>query len=402
MQNQTLNVNPLLNTSTSSVPQNNQPTNNQQSSGMDKNPLFSMLGKTVGGGFSKLKDAVTGKDPDASDRLAIAMMSLSGNPQQLAPLMQLAAQDIQDRKKTTKQNQTIAYLETVDPKLAEMARANPAMTTQIMQSLASTAVSGKSGKVMSAEEVKKLFPGEDIKPGLYNVKFKDNKPVEAKPMGGGGVTYNFDQGKSNPQLELDKKLFDRQGISFGKMLDAAAASSGVLPDLDVLDALVDVQPTGIIPGWLATQFPGLDNAAAIRQSIVKRIAPLMRVEGSGSTSDIEFAAMLNAYGSLVNTPEANRAILAVMRTKHEFNLARSQIVRQYQNDRANPEKRDQALQIANDALTALENTSGIKPAVRQILAQYKDPNAPDIQNNQDNKPPRLIWNGSELVEEGAN
>mgnify|MGYP003110702292 CR=1 FL=1 len=394
MQNQPLNTSPLLN------PINNNKPPIQNPTGMDKNPLFSMLGKTVGGGFNKLKDAVTGKDPDASDRLAIAMMSLSGNPQQLAPLMQLAANDIQERKKTRKQNQTIAYLESVDPKLAEMARANPAMITQIMQSLASTAVSGKSGKVMTAEQVKELYPDADIKPGLYNVKFKDNIPVEVKPMSGGSVKNIFDlTGENDPANEIDKKLNQGMGVSMSKMLNAASASAQILPDLDTLEALVDVQPTGFIPGRIADMFPELDNAAAIRQSIVKRIAPLMRVEGSGSTSDIEFAAMLNAYGSLANTPEANRAILAVMRQKHEFNLARAKIVRQYQADRSNPDKRSQALQIANAALTELENNSGIKPAVQQILAQYRTTGSPDVPNNPENKPKKLIWDGNKLVEE---
>lgn len=394
MQNQPLNASPLLG------PQNTNMPPAPQQSGMDKNPLFSMLGKTVGGGFNKLKDAVTGKDPDASDRLSIALMSLSGNPTQLQPLMAMAAQDIQDRKKTRKQNQTIAYLESVDPKLAEMARANPAMVTQIMQSLAANAVSGKSGKVMTAEQVKELFPKADVKPGLYNVKFKDNMPVEVKPMSGGGVKNIFDLGGENdPANDVDKALFKGQGESMGEFLKAASQSAQILPDLDVLEALVDVQPTGFIPGRIAEMFPGLDNASAIRQSIVKRIAPLMRVEGSGSTSDIEFAAMLNAYGSLVNTPEANRAILAVMRQKHEFNLARAEIIRQYQADRSNPDKRSQALQIANNALTELENKSGIKPAVRQILAQYRTTGSPDVPNNPNNKPKKLIWDGEKLVEE---
>ena len=394
MQNQPLNASPLLG------PQNNQMPSNQQSSGVDKNPLFSMLSKTVGGGFSKLKDAVTGKDQDASDRLSIALMSLSGNPQQLQPLMQMAAQDIQDRKKTTKQNQTIAYLETVDPKLAEMARANPAMTTQIMQSLAANAVSGKSGKVMTADQIKEMYPNADVKPGLYNVKFEKGEIVEAKPMSGGGVKNIFDlSGKDDPANKVDEALFKGQGKQMEIYLAAASASAQLMPDIMTLEGLVDVQPTGFIPGRIADMFPELDNAAAIRQSIVKRIAPLMRVEGSGSTSDIEFAAMLNSYGSLMNTPEANRAIIAVIKQKHAFNLARAEIVRQYTADRQNPEKRDKALLVANEAMAALENDMGIAPAVQQVLAQYKTTSSPDVKNNPNNKPPKLIWNGEELVEE---
>lgn len=101
----------------------------------------------------------------------------------------------------------------------------------------------------------------------------------------------------------------------------------------------------------------------------------------------------------MNTPEANRAIIAVIKQKHAFNLARAEIVRQYTADRLSPEKRDKALLVANEAMAALENDMGIAPAVQQVLAQYKTTASPDVKNNQNNKPPKLIWNGSELVEE---
>lgn len=81
----------------------------------DKSGIFSFFGNAVGGGFDQVKQAITGEDEDGSDRLALALMSLSGNPTQLAPLMQMAAQDIQDRKverKETKQrNATISFLQ---------------------------------------------------------------------------------------------------------------------------------------------------------------------------------------------------------------------------------------------------------------------------------------------------
>jgi len=80
----------------------------------NKKGLFGLIGNTVGGGFDKFKQAVTGEDAEASDRLALAMMSLSGNPDGLRPLMEMAAQDIQDnkaQKKLDKQkNATLEFL----------------------------------------------------------------------------------------------------------------------------------------------------------------------------------------------------------------------------------------------------------------------------------------------------
>ena len=69
------------------------PTNTSNNKG-----LFDMIGNAVGGGFNKVKQAVTGEDEEASDRLALALMSLSGNPDAMRPLMEMAAQDIQDNK----------------------------------------------------------------------------------------------------------------------------------------------------------------------------------------------------------------------------------------------------------------------------------------------------------------
>ena len=85
------------------------PTNTTKNKG-----LLGVIGNAVGGGFDKVKQAVTGEDPEANDRLALALMSLSGNPNAMRPLMEMAAQDIQDnkaQKKLDKQkNATIEFL----------------------------------------------------------------------------------------------------------------------------------------------------------------------------------------------------------------------------------------------------------------------------------------------------
>ncbi len=95
--------------------------------------LFDFLGKAVGGTFSGLKGALSGDDPDKSDRLAIALMSLSGNPNQLRPLMQMAASDIQERKEQSLlnkgKNQTVEYL----TKLANEGDAAAASALQLVE-----------------------------------------------------------------------------------------------------------------------------------------------------------------------------------------------------------------------------------------------------------------------------
>ena len=96
--------------------------------------LFDFIGKAVGGSFNGLKGALSGDDPDKSDRLAIALMSLSGNPTQLQPLMQMAANDIQERKDlrllNKGKNQTVQYL----TKLANNGDALAASALELVES----------------------------------------------------------------------------------------------------------------------------------------------------------------------------------------------------------------------------------------------------------------------------
>ena len=347
--------------------------------------LFDILGNAVGGSFAGLKGALDGSDPDKSDKLAIALMSLSGNPQQLQPLMTMAANDIQERAKKKSANKTVELIKSIDPKLGAMAEANPAMAGNIMSAIASKQLDGKGGQIMTAEQVRKMFPGVGkIDEGLYNVKTKDGQIVSMTKVGGGGTTNEINlPGTPGAEEKLSEKLMTNTGEEWAAALKAGNQSAQIATDLDVLAQLTDVQPSGPLQGRLARLFPEFSNAAALRESIVKRIAPQLRVEGSGSTSDIEFAAMLNSYGSLLNTPEANRAILSVFQQKAAYNLERSKIIREYMTSQ-DPNR----FTIANQKLEALEQNSQIPGAVQQLLSQYTDNSNPDPNQT----PSRPRWN----------
>ena len=70
--------------------------------------LLGNFGQNMQRGFGRIGDAITGKDPNARDQLAIALMSLSGNPQQTQALQQLAANRIERRRG---ENQSVAFLQ---------------------------------------------------------------------------------------------------------------------------------------------------------------------------------------------------------------------------------------------------------------------------------------------------
>jgi hypothetical protein len=328
--------------------------------------LFDFLGKAVGGSFAGLKGALDGSDPDKSDKLAIALMSLSGNPQQLQPLMQMAANDIQERAKKKSANKTVELIKSIDPKLGAMAEANPAMAGNIMSAIASKQLDNKGGQIMTAAQIKAMYPGvTGIEDGLYNVKTKDGELVSITKSGGGGTTNEINMpGSAGAEEELLKKLMGKKGERYAKFLDAGANSAGLSIDIETLAALAPLQPSGPLVGRLADMFPEFTDIGALRQSIVKRIAPQMRVEGSGSTSDTEFNAMLNSFGSLRNSPEANQAILSIFQQKIAFDIARRDIVNEYTN-------RNITMKEADEKMAALETQSMIPTAVSNLLQTHK-------------------------------
>ena len=328
--------------------------------------LFDFIGQTVGGGFDKLKGAVSGDDEEASDRLAIALMSLSGNPDQLKPLMTMAANDIQERKKLKTQNKTVELIKSIDPKLGAMAEANPAMAGNIMSAIASKQLDGKGGQIMTAAQVREMFPGVGkIDEGLYNVKTKDGQIVSMTKVGGGGTTNEIKfPGSPGAEEKLLEKLMGKKGERYAKFLDAGANAAGLSIDIETLAALAPLQPSGPLVGRLAEMFPDFTDIGALRQSIVKRIAPQMRVEGSGSTSDTEFNAMLNSFGSLRNSPEANQAILSIFQQKIAFDIARRDIVNEYTNGNI-------TMKEADEKMAALETQSMIPTAVSNLLQTHK-------------------------------
>lgn len=252
--------------------------------------------------------------------------------------------------------------------LADMVLAYPQMANNVLQSLASTQLQpSKTGNVVTAEQLRTMFPGEQIADGLYNLSEGPDGLKISKVGGAGSQTTIQMPGELPAEEKLREELMTRQGKDFGAYLDAGSSASQVMTDLRILQEIAPLAPSGPLSGRLAEAFPDLNDVSALRQSIVNRVGPSLRVEGSGSTSDIEFNAMINSLGSLRNTPEANQAIIAVMMEKQQFNLDRANIVRQYTTKTI-------SLDEANRQIAALESQSRIPSAVEQILSQYRGDN----------------------------
>jgi hypothetical protein len=264
-------------------------------------------------------------------------------------------------------NKTVKWLEDNNyGEVAAILRANPSAASNIMSAIVSN----------------RLTPAKDTRPSQIRSyeywKRLGKTDAEAEVLAKVGPMPD------NPENELRKKLFGKTGEQFAGFLTAGSNASSARRDLDILRELSDLSPSGALTGRLAEAFPELNDVAALRQSIVKRVGPTLRAEGSGSTSDIEYAGMIGALGSLRNTPEANKAITSVMIAKADFDMQRAQIVRQYQS------KGGLTFDQANDALNRLESNTDIPAQVQSLLNAHSAGSAPSVSPNVKKWNPNIV------------
>lgn len=168
-------------------------------------------------------------------------------------------------------------------------------------------------------------------------------------------------GSEPSDARLRGKLSDNEANIWGDYKKGADVSGGMVQDLQALDELSKYAPQGPITGRLAQTFPGFSSAGSAYQSIVSRVAPTLRVSGSGSTSDIEYEGFLNSLPRLQNTLEGNAVISAVLQRKAQINIHRGAIVDAYLNGEVSAVD-------ARKQLGALNNQSILDPQVKRLIA----------------------------------
>jgi len=201
---------------------------------------------------------------------------------------------------------------------------------------------------------------------LYNIP--PNVPAYMTPEGPkilstGGTTTNVNiGGDTNSDAKMREELDKKFGANLAKFLDAASVSSGTLQDFQVIDELLTMAPQGPVTGRLAQMFPGVSSAGTLLNSMVTRIAPTLRTEGSGATSDIEYEGFVRSLPALINKPDANRAIAEVFKQKSEINIKRGEIVTQYQNGEIDAK-------TMRNQLNAINRQSILSPQLKNMLGE---------------------------------
>jgi len=194
------------------------------------------------------------------------------------------------------------------------------------------------------------------------------------------VTVGGEAGVPADEEELRKKLGGKEGEAWSGYLDAGAVSAGTAQDMQLMDQLIDLAPTGPLQGRMVEMFPGISDAGAAFQSVVSRVAPTLRAPGSGATSDIEYDGMVKSLPALKNRPEANRAISSMMKAKAQINMDRAAVVSAYQNNEISAADARKQLQEINSrsimtpelkaVISALDPKEGASAADDEMFRKY--------------------------------
>lgn len=169
---------------------------------------------------------------------------------------------------------------------------------------------------------------------------------------------------------IRKELYTQMGKTLiPQYMQEAAQAGNMTRDMEMLDQL-DPFSEGPIAGNIVAAFPFLaafDSQAAAFESIVKRAAPQTRVEGSGSTSDIEYQGMLDSMPQLRNYPEANALIRETIKARAAIALQRGQIINEFVRSGKDPTADTQLF----DKLAQLDAQSIMNPRLQAMLDEIK-------------------------------
>jgi hypothetical protein len=194
----------------------------------------------------------------------------------------------------------------------------------------------------------------------YNVSSLTGK---ISGIGSGGTTIVNEAANAVPDVdELYKILAKDEADQWGGFLKAGSQAASVIPDITMLGELLKQAPSGPIQGRLAQTFSGFNNAADAAKAIISRLAPSMRVPGSGSTSDIEVQMMMDSLGSLINQQGANALIHAAFKSKLNLDIQRQSIVRKVQS-------KEITINEGRSELEKLDQVSILSDPLRGYLSQ---------------------------------
>jgi hypothetical protein len=306
------------------------------------------------GGMPQEEEGPTGllsliTDPERRARLGMAFAGMALRPNQA--VMSLGEEKIKKAEDTRLKNRTAQWLASQGREDLAQAMMTGALDPKTAVATAMTPAQDNSTALMKNYEYARSQGFEGSFDDFMN------------SGGGGGSIVNVNMADES-QGALNKALSGAEGQTWAAALAQGNKAASISQDLQLLGEVMQYAPQGPLSGRLAETFQGVSSAGDAAKSIIKRVAPTLRAEGSGSTSDIEYNGMLQSLPSLLNQPEANRAILGMMQAKAAIDLERAQIVRDFQNSPQTPADATETRR----RLSEIDQRSILSPELRATLS----------------------------------
>jgi hypothetical protein len=215
------------------------------------------------------------------------------------------------RQATATKNKTVEYLRRMGyDDYADAVEGGAIGAKDIMNALVSKSLETPKGKgqIVSAEQLRKMYPNAEIAEGLYNLK-----PDGTANKIGGGPMVQIGGGEGEfvkvGQAELAR--------NFAEMAQAGRDATSNLGRIKLLDELLDESDTGLSAGFLsrANQYFGVDfrsAPAAAAEAIISQLVPAQRPAGSGVISDADLALYKASLPAIQNQPNGNKLIVKSM------------------------------------------------------------------------------------------
>lgn len=211
-------------------------------------------------------------------------------------------------------------------RLVQMLQSDNPQMRKMGQNMAQTMLTSQLAGDNPTDEIKEYNLAK--KQG-FGGSFFDFK-VGLKKAGATNVTTNVDKGENSFATEAGKS----QAKRFDELAGEGQKARQMVSDIETLTELgknigtgKGAEITAKIGPWaesLGVPIKGLSDIQAF-EAIANRVAPSLRVPGSGAQSDFELKNFLKSIPALGNTPEGNATVAATMKGLQENKIRASEI-----------------------------------------------------------------------------
>lgn len=194
--------------------------------------------------------------------------------------------------------------------------------------------------------------------------------LEEKLRAAGKTTVNIDQ---KGETKFEEELGKGQAKRWNSYIEGGAAAQKKMVDIQNMRAISErigaqgaganvKEAIGPYAEALGVPIEGLSDIQAY-SSIVQRLAPQQRAEGSGSTSDIEFKGFLKSLPTLSQNPAARDMTLNTMEALTRDEIARGEIATKLAAKEINRLDAEKALRDLPDPMKSFQEWRKANPAL---------------------------------------